>query len=61
MQAHQVYNLYNFRDDDPDIWTYDITSCFDVRSLRQIQMTFTGKCKMISARVNVIPHVCMTA
>ncbi|PVD36429.1 hypothetical protein C0Q70_03413 [Pomacea canaliculata] len=48
-QAHQVYNLYNFRDDDPDIWTYDITSCFDVRSLRQIQMTFTVRSPQLQA------------
>ncbi|KAK7096301.1 uncharacterized protein [Littorina saxatilis] len=28
-QVHQIYNLYDFRDDDPRIWEYDITSCFD--------------------------------
>ena len=53
-----MYNLYDFCDDDPRIWDYDITSCFDdSEQFRVLNLHFPGV--YMCVLVCVCERVCM--
>ncbi|XP_076438808.1 uncharacterized protein LOC143277791 [Babylonia areolata] len=40
-RTHQIQNVYNFRDSDPVIWDYDVTSCYpDSRQFQKVDFFF---------------------
>lgn len=52
LQGEYYYNIYNYDELRPSIWTYDISNCFDYTKRRDFSLKLPGKCKTEFRPVN---------